>query len=89
MRALNDVEQDLESTVAYLYGLITVDSRDAVAQARYSQLRERMVQFDKLQTRFEAWVGALPIDEVDRPLGTSPPRTHYPLRLRHAAAATS
>ena len=86
LSALNNVEQDLESTVAYLYGQITVDSRDAVAQARYSQLRERMVQFDKLQTRFEAWVGALPIDElVDR---SAVAAAHaYPLRLRHAAAA--
>ena len=43
---------------------MTADTRNELAQARFSQLQERSVALNKLQTRFNAWVGRLPIDEV-------------------------
>ncbi|MCC7025112.1 MAG: hypothetical protein IT338_19930, partial [Thermomicrobiales bacterium] len=64
LAALNDLECRLDSMFAYLYGFVTTDSRNELAQARYSALRERMVAFSKLQTRFTAWVGALPLDAL-------------------------
>jgi pepF/M3 family oligoendopeptidase len=85
LSALNDVEQAVESTGAYLYGFITTDSRDDLAQARLSRLRERMVLLSKLQTRFTAWIGELPIEEIIRrsPLAAA---HAFPLRQLHAAA---
>ena len=82
---LNEVENRLESTESYLYGLVTTDSRDDPAQARFSQLQERAVVLSKLRTRFTAWVGALPISEL---IARSPlAATHaYPLRQLHQAA---
>ena len=64
LRALNDVEQRLESMQSYLYGCVSTDSRNELAQARFSQLQERGVTLSKLQTRFTAWVGTLSLDEL-------------------------
>jgi pepF/M3 family oligoendopeptidase len=85
LNALNDVEARLDSISSYLYGHITTDSRDDLAQARYSQLQERMVGLTKLQTRFCAWVGTLAIEELIRrsPLAAD---HAFPLRQLHRAA---
>src|SRR5215217_7213568 len=64
LNALNDVSQQLEAMGSYLYGCISTDSRNELAQARFSQFQERAVALDKLQTRFTAWVGTLPIEEL-------------------------
>ena len=64
LNALNDVVQRLDSMGSYLYGCISTDSRNEAAQARFSQFQERAVALDKLQTRFTAWMGTLPIEEV-------------------------
>ncbi|HEX2283175.1 MAG TPA: M3 family oligoendopeptidase, partial [Thermomicrobiales bacterium] len=85
LNALNDVAQRLESMGSYLYGYISTDSRSELAQARFSQFQERAVEFDKLQTRFTAWVGTLPIEElVDRSALAA--EHDFPLRQLHAAA---
>src|SRR5215216_457372 len=49
LNALNDISQLLESMGSYLYGCISTDSRNELAQARYSQFQERAVALDKLQ----------------------------------------
>ena len=51
---------------SYLYGCISTDSRNELAQARFSQFQERAVALDKLQTRFTAWVGTLPSKSLPR-----------------------
>jgi pepF/M3 family oligoendopeptidase len=81
LSALNDVERRLELMAAYLYGQVTVDSRDETAQARYSQLQERSIRLSKLHSRFTAWVGAMPIDDViaQSPLAAA---HAFPLRKR-------
>jgi pepF/M3 family oligoendopeptidase len=85
LNALNDVAQRLESMGSYLYGCISTDSRDDAAQARFSQFQERAVALDKLQTRFTAWVGTLPIEElVER--STLAGKHAFPLRQLHAAS---
>src|SRR5918998_1927402 len=85
LNALNDVAQQLDSMGSYLYGCISTDSRNELAQARFSQFQERAVALDKLQTRFTAWVGTLPIEElVERSaLGAE---HDFPLRQLHTAA---
>ena len=55
----NAVLTDLETMQAYLYAFIETDSRDTVAQARFSQLRQQMVTLEQLGTRFDAWVGGI------------------------------
>jgi len=85
LNALNDVAQRLESMGAYLYGCISTDSRNELAQARFSQFQERAVALDKLQTRFTAWVGTLPVEElIER--STLAADHAFPLRQLHVAA---
>src|SRR4051794_6005344 len=85
LNALNDVALRLESMGSYLYGCISTDSRNELAQARYSQFQERAVALDKLQTRFTAWVGTLPIEELVK-RSTIGAEHAFPLRQLHAAA---
>ena len=84
LRALNDVEQRLESMQSYLYGCVSTDSRNDLAQARYSQLQERGVVLSKLRTRFTAWVGTLPLDEL---VGQSPLAAEHDFPLRQLQVA--
>ena len=70
---------------SYLYGYISTDSRNELAQARFSQLQERAVALDKLQTRFTAWVGTLPIEELAE-RSTLAAEHEFPLRQLHVAA---
>ncbi len=60
----NTVLTDLETIQAYLYAFIETDSRDSVAQARLSELRQQMVTLEQLGTRFDAWVGGIDLDAL-------------------------
>ena len=85
LMALNEVEQQFSSMQSYLYGCVSTDSRNELAQARFSQLQERSVALSKLQTRFTAWVGALPLDDlIDQSQLAA--EHEFPLRQLHAAA---
>jgi oligoendopeptidase F len=85
LNALNGLVQRFDSMGSYLFGCVSTDSRNDLAQARFSQFHECAVALDKLQTRFTAWVGTLPIDElVER---SSLAAEHdFPLRQMHVAA---
>lgn len=85
LRALNEVEERAHSMMAYLEGHVTTDSRDELAQARLSELQMHLVGLETVQTRFESWVGALPIEEL---IARSPvAAAHaYPLRHLHESA---
>src|SRR5918994_643198 len=85
LTALNDLAQRFDSMGSYLFGCVSTDSRNDLAQARFSQFQECAVALDKLQTRFTAWVGTLPIDElVER--SSLAAEHEFPLRQMHVAA---
>lgn len=46
---------------AYIYCFVSTNSRDSVAQARLSELRQRLVRFSQLSTRLTAWAGTLDV----------------------------
>ena len=46
---------------AYIYCFVSTNSRDSVAQARLSELRQRMVRVSQLGTRLTAWAGTLDV----------------------------
>jgi oligoendopeptidase F len=85
LSALNVVSQQFDSMGAYLFGCISTDSRNDLAQARFSQFQECAVALDKLQTRFTAWVGTLPVEElIERSVLAA--EHGFPLRQMHVAA---
>jgi pepF/M3 family oligoendopeptidase len=47
---------------AYIYCFVTTDSRDNLAQAKFSELQREMVRVTQLRVRFTAWVSSLDVD---------------------------
>jgi pepF/M3 family oligoendopeptidase len=60
----NAVLERYRTLSAYISAFITTDSRDDLAQAKFSELHQHSVQLSQLGTRFTAWVGALDIDSL-------------------------
>jgi len=82
---LNNVAEQLSSMASYLYGHITANSRDELAQARHSALQARLVVLNKAETRFNAWIGSIDVEALIA--NSSLALAHaYPLRRLHAAA---
>lgn len=55
----------LQTLSSYINAFIATDSRDTVAQARMSRLRQRLVLLSQLQTRFLAWLGSLNLSRLE------------------------
>lgn len=55
----NRVLESQQLLSAYLAGFVTTDSRDALAQAKLSQLQQHAVKLSQLGTRWVAWLGSL------------------------------
>src|SRR5687767_5982009 len=53
---LNDLSEELRLVGSYVASFVSQNSRDDVAQAKYSQLQMESVALSKLSTRFTAWV---------------------------------
>ncbi len=82
---LNDISQRIRLLYAYVMGLVTTDSRDSAAQARYSELRRENVVLDELETRYTAWLGSLDTDALMRVSEIA--RAHeFPLHQARTAA---
>jgi pepF/M3 family oligoendopeptidase len=60
----NSFYEKLRKVMTYVNCLVAADSRDEVAQAKLSELQTRLVAFWKLETRLNAWIGSLPIEEL-------------------------
>ncbi len=65
--AFNAVLKDTHTLSAFIWGFVTTDSRDEVAQAKLSELEQHTVKLSLLGTRFTAWIGSLDLDKlIDR-----------------------
>ena len=60
----NDVVMRARTLSAYISSFVSTDSRDAVAQARQSELRQQFVALAQLGMRFTAWIGSLDVDAL-------------------------
>lgn len=60
----NDVLEALMTLGAYINSFVTTNSRDELAQARQSELRQHNVRLSMLATRYTAWIGSLDIEEL-------------------------
>ncbi len=81
MRRLDDLEERLQTLAAYIYAHTTTNSRDALAQARLSELQNLTVPLRMLFTRWTAWLGSL---DTDRLQALSPKAREYRLLLQEA-----
>lgn len=78
---INDVSERQEVIWAYLYGLITTNSRDGLAQSRFSELQARSVTMDKALTRLDSWLAA---QDVEALIAGSPMALEHAYYLRRA-----
>jgi pepF/M3 family oligoendopeptidase len=58
----NTVLAEYRTLSAYIHAFVSTDSRDNLAQAKYSELQGHSVKLYQLGTRFTAWIGSLDIE---------------------------
>lgn len=66
-RVINELNATLElfyTMDSYLYGHVSTNSRDDLAQARTSELEVLGIRLNKLRTRFTSWVGTLDVERL-------------------------
>lgn len=61
---MDDMATRARTMYAYLFGHIATDSRDDLAQARWSEFQQHRVRLSLLETRLAAWVGSLDLDPL-------------------------
>lgn len=81
---LNELLDHAQTLAAYLFGAVSVDSRDETAQARLSELRRESVALQNLETRLTGWLGNLDLAGV---LEQSEAATEHEYALRRAQVA--
>lgn len=60
----NATFEQLRTLSGYLHCLLSVNSQDEAAHARWSVLQKATAQFNTLTTRWSAWVGSLDVDAL-------------------------
>ncbi|MDQ3695143.1 MAG: M3 family oligoendopeptidase [Chloroflexota bacterium] len=76
---LNAVLRLFDIMESYLYGFVTTDSRNDLAQARQSELEIADVDLSHLYTQFTAWVGTLDLEPL---IAASPVAAGHAFPLR-------
>ena len=61
---INQIAEQVRTIGAYVYGFVSTDSRDELAQASHSRFQNLLVRVRQAHTRFVAWVGALDLDQL-------------------------
>lgn len=79
---LNGVSSQAHLHHAYLSSFVATNSRDANAQIRMSKLQIIMTAFEKLTTRFAAWIGSLA--DVEALIEQSPAAHEHTYAVRKA-----
>jgi pepF/M3 family oligoendopeptidase len=64
LERLNATIQAYRTLSAYISAFVTTNTRNALAQARYSELQVQSARLAQLTTRFTAWVGTLDVEAL-------------------------
>jgi oligoendopeptidase F len=62
--AFNALVDKAQLVEAYIYGFVTADSRNSLAQARDSEFEFQLVRLRKLTNRLTGWLGSQDVDEL-------------------------
>jgi len=60
----NRVLEEATTLDAYLCCLVTTNTQDTLAQARYSEFQQQAVKLSLLNTRYAAWIGSLDVEAL-------------------------
>ncbi|HEU0115806.1 MAG TPA: hypothetical protein VFQ80_14065, partial [Thermomicrobiales bacterium] len=86
LNALNETLDRTMTMEAYLFALVSADSRDEAAQARLSEFSIAQTRLKVLRSRFTAWLGAI---DVDRLIAESPLAASHAFALRKGRQAAA
>jgi pepF/M3 family oligoendopeptidase len=64
LASTNHLQAELRPVATYLYALVTTDSRNDQAAARYVELQTRAAQLAPLGKRLGAWLASLDVEEL-------------------------
>lgn len=81
LRAWGSVVEDYYLIESYIYGKLTTNTRDDLAQARASEIESTALPLRNLRTRFEAWIGG---QDLDRLIGGNAYLREHEYLLRRA-----
>ncbi len=62
IQRFNEVVEETNTLSRYIAAFRSTDSRNAQAQARYSELQQDLVLLSQLSTRLTAWIGSLDVE---------------------------
>jgi oligoendopeptidase F len=70
---LNELLDHVRTVSAYISAFVTTNTRDNLAQAKYSELQQQSVKLSQLTTRFTAWIGSMDVEAliVSSPLASA------------------
>jgi pepF/M3 family oligoendopeptidase len=77
----NDVMRQLHTHSAYITSFIATDSRNTLAQSKWSELQQQELRLAQLETRFVAWIGGLDVEAL---IAQSPIAKDHAFALRKA-----
>ncbi len=80
--ATNALGEEMRTVGSFISSFVAVNSKDALAQAKYSEFQIKMIPAGKLAKRFNAWIGSL---DVERLIETSEMCRDHAFSLRKAA----
>ncbi len=60
----NEVADVIRTVAVYISCIVSTDSRNDLAQAKMSELRQSLVLSSQLSTRFTAWIGSLDVEAL-------------------------
>jgi pepF/M3 family oligoendopeptidase len=58
----NEVHEQIRTVVVYISCFVNTNSHDNLAQAKMSEMQQRLVLLSQLGTRFTAWIGSLDVE---------------------------
>ncbi|HEY8283291.1 MAG TPA: M3 family oligoendopeptidase [Chloroflexota bacterium] len=61
---INQIGEQVRTIGAYVYGCVSTNSRDELAQASLSRFQNLLVRVRQAQTRFVAWISTLDLDPL-------------------------
>lgn len=62
--AFNQTQDAMMTNFSYVMGFVATDTRDTLAQARFSEMQQLGMQLQQLGLRWVAWIGGLDIDQL-------------------------
>ncbi|MFD3166719.1 M3 family oligoendopeptidase [Herpetosiphon sp. NSE202] len=62
--ALNQAHEAVATTFSYIMGFVATDTRNTVAQARFSEMQQLGMQLQQLGIRWVAWIGGLDVEQL-------------------------